>query len=128
MALASKCQDEGKIDLAEFVANRGPKIVNQAIQTANELSEAQRRLERSNKTRIELLEESASSPCVEDCYGQWMSAATQILESNSISAERFSSAVYNALKRGIGKCRNVYLFGLANCGKTFLVSPLKKIF
>ena len=128
LALASKWQREGKIDLAEFVANRGPKIVNQAIQTANELSEAQRRLERSKKTRIELLEESASSPCVEDCHGQWMSAATQILESNGISAERFSSAVYNALKRGRGKYRNVYLFGPANCGKTFLVSPLKKIF
>ena len=128
LALASKWQGEGKIDLAEFVANRGPKIVNQAIQTANELNEAQRRLERSKKTRIELLEESASSPCVEDCHGQWMSAATQILESNGISAERFSSAVYNALKRGRGKYRNVYLFGPANCGKTFLVSPLKKIF
>ena len=128
LALASKWQGEGKIDLAEFVANRGPKIVNQAIQTANELSEAQRRLERSKKTRIELLEESASSPCVEDCHGQWMSAATEILESNGISAERFSSAVYNALKRGRGKYRNVYLFGPANCGKTFLVSPLKKIF
>ena len=126
--LASKWQGEGKIDLAEFVANRGPKIVNQAIQTANELNEAQRRLERSKKTRIELLEESASSPCVEDCHGQWMSAATQILESNGNSAERFSSAVYNALKRGRGKYRNVYLFGPANCGKTFLVSPLKKIF
>ena len=127
LALASKWQGEGKIDLAEFVANRGPKIVNQAIQTANELNEAQRRLERPKKT-IELLEESASSPCVEDCHGQWMSAATQILESNGISAERFSSAVYNALKRGRGKYRNVYLFGPANCGKTFLVSPLKKIF
>ena len=128
LALASKWQGEGKIDLAEFVANRGPKIVNQAIQTANELSEAQRKLERSKKTRIELLEESASSLCVEDCHGQWMSAATQILDSNGISTERFSSAVYNALKRGRGKYRNVYLFGPANCGKTFLVSPLKEIF
>ena len=128
LALALKWQGEGKIDLTEFVANRGSKIVNQAIQTANELSEAQRRLERSKKTRIELLEESASSPCVEDCHGQRMSAATQILESNSISAERFSSAVYNALKHGRGKYRNVYLFDPANCGKTFLVLPLKKIF
>ena len=34
MALASKWQGEGKIDLAEFVANRGPKVCNQAIQTA----------------------------------------------------------------------------------------------
>ena len=117
-----------KFTLQNLLLTVAQKIVNQAIQTANELSEAQRRLERSKKTRIELLEESASSPCVEDCHGQWMSAATHILESNGISAERFSSAVYNALKRGGGKYRNVYLFGPANCGKIFLVSPLKKIF
>ena len=128
MALALKWQGEGKMDLAEFVANRVPKIVNQAIQTAKDLNEAQERLERAQKNRIELLEESASSPCVEDCHGQWMSAATQILGSNGIPTERFSSAVYNALKRGRGKYRNVYLFGPANCGKTFLVSPLKQIF
>ena len=54
-----------------------------------------------------------------------MSAATQILESNCISTEQFSS---NALKRGRRKYHNVYLFGPSNCSKTFLVSPLKKIF
>ena len=57
-----------------------------------------------------------------------MSAATEILNSNGISIERFSSAVYNALKRGRGKYRNVYLFGPANFSKTFLISPLKEIF
>ena len=118
---------EGKIDLTEFVANHGPKVCNQVIQTAHELIEATRKLEPAKKTRIELLEESGSSP-VEDCHGQWMSAATEILNSNGISIERFSSAVYNALKRGRGKYRNAYLFGPANCGKTFLVSPLKEIF
>ena len=128
MALASTWQSEGKIDLAEFVANRGPKIVNQAIQTAKELDEAKGKLERAKKTRIQLLEESAGRPCVDDCHGQWIPAATEILVSNGISKERFSSAVYNALKRGRGKYRNVYIFGPANCGKTSLVLPLKEIF
>ena len=92
------------------------------------VDEAQERLGRAQKTRIELLQESTSSPCVEYCHGQWMSAATEMLELNGIATERFSSAIYNALKRGRGKYRNVYLFGPANCGKTFLVSPLKQIF
>jgi hypothetical protein len=56
MALAAKWQEEGKTDQAEFVANRGPKIVNEAMETAKELNEAQERLKRANKTRIELLE------------------------------------------------------------------------
>ena len=128
MALAAKWQEEGKIDLAEFVANRGPKIVNDAIETAKELNEAQERLKRANKTRIELLEESAASACVDGCQGEWLSAAKEILVLNGIGIQDFSSALHDALKRGRGKYRNVYIYGPANCGKTFLLSPLKKIF
>ena len=36
----------GKTDLAEFICNRGPRIINEAIETAKELSEAQARLQR----------------------------------------------------------------------------------
>ena len=128
MALASKWQEEGKTDLAEFVANRGPKIVNEAIETAKELTEAQARLQRSNKTRIELLEENAASACIDGCDGDWLSAAQQILQSNNIGTEIFATAIYDALKNGRGKYRNVYIHGPTNCGKTFLLSPLKKIF
>ena len=35
---------------------------------------------------------------------------------------------FDALKRGRGKYRNVYINGPANCGKTFLLSSLKLIF
>ena len=127
MALAAKWQEEGKTDLAEFVANRGPKIVNEAMETAKELNEAQKRLKRANKTRIELLEESAASACVDGCQGEWLSAAKEILVLNGIGIQDFSSALHDALKRGRGKYRNVYIYGPANCGKTFLLSPLKKI-
>ena len=38
MALAASWQADGKNDLAEFVANRGSKVVNDALETAKELS------------------------------------------------------------------------------------------
>ena len=76
---------------------------------------------------MQLLEESAANACVDGCNGQWISAASEILV-NDIGIESFSSAVYNALRHGRGKYRNVYIFGPANCGKTFLLSPLKKIY
>ena len=128
MALASKWQEEGRTNLAEFVSNRGPKTVNEAIETAKELDEAQERLKRANKSRLQLLEDSAATECVDGCNGQWISAASEILLSNGIGIESFSSAIYNALKHGRGKYRNVYIYGPANCGKTFLLSPLKKIY
>jgi hypothetical protein len=55
MALASKWQEQGMTDLAGFVSNRGPRIVNEALETAHELTMAEKRLERINKTRIQLI-------------------------------------------------------------------------
>ena len=43
MALAAKWEEHGKTDLAEFVSNRGARVVNDAIETAKELNEAQDR-------------------------------------------------------------------------------------
>ena len=36
--------------------------------------------------------------------------------------------IYNALEKGRGKYRNVYIHGPANCGKLFIVWPLKVIY
>ena len=53
MALAANWKEQGKNDLAEFVSNRGSKIVNDALETAKELSCVQERLISSKKSRIE---------------------------------------------------------------------------
>ena len=53
--LAAARVREGKTTLAEFIANRGSKAVDEAIQLAKEFAEAEARLNRSRKTRIELL-------------------------------------------------------------------------
>ena len=69
MALASKWQGQGKTDLAEFVCNRGPRVVNEALETAHELTQAEKRLERISKTRLELLQEQLTQPCQDNCDG-----------------------------------------------------------
>lgn len=128
MALAAIWKDEGKTDLAEFVSNRGSKVVNDALQTAKELSCAQERLLRSKKSRIELLKEQLQKECEDGCGGSWLRAAHEILDRNGISKSEYASAMYTALSKGRGKYRNIYIYGPANCGKTFLVRPLKKIY
>ena len=128
MALAASWKGQGKNDLAEFVSNRGSKVVNDVLETAKELSCAQERLIRSKKSRIELLNEHLKKECKEECNGSWPRAANEILESNDICRSEFASAMYEALSKGRGKYRNVYIYGPANCGKTFLVKPLKEIY
>ena len=85
-------------------------------------------MKRANKSGVQLVEESAANACVDGCIDQRISAASEILVNNDTGIESFSSAVYNALRHGRGKYRNVYIYGPANCGKIFLLSPLKKIY
>ena len=40
----------------------------------------------------------------------------------------FSTAIISALEHGHGKGRNILIVGPANCGKTFILKPLQKIF
>ena len=40
----------------------------------------------------------------------------------------FAQAVFVLLQQGRGKYRNLYIHGVANCGKSFILSPLKLIY
>lgn len=128
MALAAQMQKEGKTDLAEFVANRGPKVVQEALQTATELREAEEKLKRQTKSRLDILNEQLVVPCAEGCNEMWIQCAKSILESNGIDRTVFCQAIQTLLEKGRGKYRNVFIYGPANCGKTFLISPLKGIY
>lgn len=128
MALAASQNREGKIDLAEFICNRGSKVVDECLAIAKELGSAEEKFARSQKTRIQLLEEAHASECANGCNGQYLEAATNLLERNEIPVSAFAKAIYSALDLGRGKYRNVFIHGPANCGKSFILSPLKVIF
>ena len=121
-------KEHGKYQLAEFIANRGPKVVNEALELAKEFDEAPKTLARLQKTRTELLMDSYTSQCVADCNEQWLECALDVIKRNELGLSTFCNAVYNALEAGRGKYRNVYICGPANTGKTFLLSPLKMIY
>ena len=85
LALANSQKKEGKTDLAEFIANRGYKVVDEAIRIGWDLEEASATLQREKKTRIELLNALLDEECIPGCEKQWLSMAKDILLRNSIS-------------------------------------------
>ena len=109
LALAQLQKNEGNTDLAEFVMNRQPKVIAQLLKTTWDMFNAQAKLERSRKTRLELLVEAAEGECVEGCEGKWLQSAQEILTANSIQSTEFAAAVYSLLQKGRGKYRNIML-------------------
>ena len=114
--------------MAQFIANHGHKAVDEALALVKEFSTAQSLMVRSKKTRVQLLEEAKDGECVMGCAGQWFEAALQGLANQEIMPSVFCGAVYEALSKGRGKFRNIYVHGSSNCGKSFILLPLKVIF
>lgn len=128
LAHANAQKVEGKTDLAEFIINRGKKVVEEVISTAWEMEEASETLLRSRLTRLEILEEALQNPCSEQCNGQWVECAKQLLRWNDVSQDTFTHAVRNLLEQGRGKFRNILIRGPANTGKTFILNPLNVVY
>ena len=80
---------------------------------------------RSKKTRVQILQEAKEGDCVMGCAGEWFEAAHQVLANLEITPKVSCGAVYEALSKGRGKFRNIYVHGSSNCGKSFILSPLK---
>ena len=85
---------------------------------------AQAKLDRSKKARIEILEEAAQGQCASGCSGEWLTCASEVLEQNGIRKEAFATALRELLEQGRSKFRNIMICGPANSGKTFLPNPL----
>ena len=65
LALANVQKKEGKNDLAEFIANRGAKAVEEVLAVGWELEEAEKKLEHSRLSRPEVLEKKLNNPCAD---------------------------------------------------------------
>lgn len=75
---------------------------------------------------MEAVQEAASGECEENCT--WLTTALEVLSLNDIEPATFAKHLYDLLKNGRGKYRNLMIVGRSNCTKTFMLKPLKLIF
>ena len=101
---------EGKCSLAQFIANKGTKAVEEVIELAKEFSQTESLYLCANKMRIQLLQEESAHECAAGCRGKWLEAADQRFQMHGILKEEFCSAVYNALSEARGKYRNIFIY------------------
>ena len=69
-----------------------------------------------------------NKPCNDDCGGKWYNLAREILRNNNINPYVYADALRQTFINGRGKKLNILIAGPANCGKTFILSPIKEIF
>ena len=119
---------EGKTDIADFVVNRGSLVVAEVLQTAWEIKPAKENLERSRKSRLDIVHAASAGDYISDCNGLWYCCAHQIIQRNGIEKSPFTKAVKDLIDKGRSKYRNIFIVGPANRGKTFMLNSLNKVF
>ena len=78
---------------------------------------------------MQRLQEAIQVNCVSTCQNQtWLKMAEDILKNNKVNKYVFAENVRDLLRTGRGKNRNLLITGPTNCGKTFILHPLTKIF
>ena len=91
---------EDKTDLAEFVVNRGIKVVDEIINAAWDLFHADEKLQRLKLSRMDLLKKFSDEPFAEKYNGDWLMCAAEILNNNNVSVESFAKSVRDLLEKG----------------------------
>ena len=124
--LARSQREEGKTDLLEFILKLSNKRRSEIIETAWKIHDSNIASDRQQKSLIDLLREAKDTECV--CHDFFILSATEILRENNVDPELFKQKVYCALEEGRKKGNNLMIIGPANCGKTFLLQPLTKIY
>ena len=129
MSLAWARAQVGKLDLQSFVLNKTSKARADLIETKWRMQGASRRLERSRKTRKQVISEILNSDCVETYREKhWLKCAKKILRNKKINQYFFACAMRNALITGRQKNSNIFIVGPTSCGKSFLLDTLELIF
>lgn len=77
-------REAGKTDLAEFIFAKSPKALHDLISSIWEMNEALARIERNQKSRMEVLEEILRQQRYYDCQGEWLRCAREVLKNKKL--------------------------------------------
>ena len=101
--MAEQQKKVGKLELYSYIINRNTKKIDEIINTTWDIRNSIRELERSKKSRLDILSEYLEEDCVLGCNNKWLEAAINTIQNNDIDVNSFASAVKLLLEKGRGK-------------------------
>ena len=90
MALAKQQDEEGKVDLAQFIFNQAPKKLNDLIATTWKMEMALTILARRNVLRMSVIGNALEEDCVNDCDNTWIQCAKEQQDKRLCVHSRYS--------------------------------------
>ena len=103
LAIAEERRSDGQMDIAKFVFKRNEKILGELVAKIWQMESAKEKLEASKVSRINKVKAHLTSGCVEGCSCQWLQCAKEVLLLNGIGAFQFATSIKELLIHGRGK-------------------------
>ena len=119
---------EGDLDLANFLLSRSKKSLSDLFDATRKMESATANVKRANMSRIDVLNAAFKGECCCSDNREWFECASQVLNNNGIHPYVFAADMRKLLNEGRGKFRNIIIVGPANCGKTFILKPIEKLY
>lgn len=128
MYSAKRRHDEGLDDIYGYILSRPMKRTRELIDITWKMEGVKTVVERSKKSRMDILSDMSVMPCTCEKPRQWTRCALELLYNNGIDQQEYCSALHTAIEKGRGKGQNLMLIGPADCGETFMLFPITVVF
>ena len=125
---AKKREQAGEPDLWSFIITKPKRTLQELIEWTWTMHETPESAARDKLSRMQVIQKTLETECIEDCSGTWLKHAREVLRKNHINVYVFGSAIRKLLTVGQQKNANILLHGPTNCGKWFLLNPLELIY
>ena len=125
----SRREKVGDARLLEYLVKVGEKGRGELMRDAKKLETCAENVALANTQRVDIIHSVLQTEaCTCDIKAFWLALAFDICEKNGIDRNMMGRAFYNAIVHGRKKHNNILILGESNCGKTFLVAPLRRVF
>ena len=101
MCITNQRAATGENDLHSFIVNKNPKSLADLISTTWEIENAPQVFERSNKSRISVVQSYALAACSTTCNGSWLTCARELVRRNNINPYVFANVLRQCITKGL---------------------------
>ena len=93
MSEAKKKEQAGEPDLWSFIITKPKRTLQELIERTWTMHKASESVSRDKLSRMQVIQKTLETECIEGCSGTWLKHAREVLRQNNINVYVFGSAI-----------------------------------
>lgn len=93
MSEAKKKEQAGEPDLWSFIITKPKRTLQELIERTWTMHKASESVSRDKLSRMQVIQKTLETECIEGCSGTWLKHACEVLRQNNINVYVFGSAI-----------------------------------